>query len=73
MPDINDAFHRALYRVLTEKIDARMVLLAKGSASSHDDYRQQVGYLEALNDVLGYCEEIEKARYGEPEKEAVPE
>ena len=71
MPDINDQFHRALYRVLTEKIDERMAHIAGGSAQSFDQYQNQVGYLQALNDVLGYCEEIEKARYGE--KDAVSE
>ena len=70
LPDINDQFHRALYRVLTEKIDDRMSQLAAGSAVTFDDYKNQVGYLQALNDVMGYCEEIEKARYGDPEKEA---
>jgi hypothetical protein len=73
LPDINDAFHRALYRVLTEKLDDRMSLVASGSAQTFDEYRHQVGYLQALNDVMGWCEEIEKARYGEPEKEAVSE
>ena len=71
MSDINDPFHRALHRVLTEKRDDRMSLIASGHCLSYDEYRHEVGYLQALNDVLGYCEEIEKARYGE--KDAVSE
>ena len=69
--DINDPFHRQLYRTITEKIDDRMSLIASGHCSSHEEYRQEVGYLQALNDVLGFCEEIEKARYGV--KDAVSE
>lgn len=66
MADIQDPFHRSLYRLLTEKIDERMAHIAGGSATSFDQYQNQVGYLQALNDVLGYCEEIEKERYGDP-------
>ena len=66
MPDIQDPFHRALFRVLEGKMDERMALVASGNAANYEDYRQQVGYLQALNDVLGFCEDIEKERYGDP-------
>ena len=67
--DINDPFHRALYQVITDKINGRMGEVSTGACPSYDSYRHEVGYLQALGDVLDWCEEIEKARYGNQNKE----
>lgn len=64
--EIQDPFHRALYRLISEKIDERMAQMAAGNAADYEEYRQQVGYLQAFADVLGFCDEIEKERYGDP-------
>ena len=63
-PSIIDSFHKALFDVLAQDIDARMVKLAEGSAGDFAAYRYQVGYINALNDVLGVCRQIELDRYG---------
>lgn len=41
-----------------------MVELANGGAATFEDYKQQVGYLSALNAVLTLCEELEVQQYG---------
>ena len=67
--DINDPFHRQLYRIITEKMDDRMSSVGSGACASYDSYRQEVGYLQALADVTDWCAEIEKARYGDAKKD----
>jgi hypothetical protein len=64
LSSIIDPFHRSLHIVVAEKIDTRMRLLAAGKSLDFADYKQQVGYLEALNDVLDICQELEHERYG---------
>jgi hypothetical protein len=59
-----DPFHRQLHGLLTEKIDQRMINLASGSAASFEDYKGQANYIQALADVLAWCQEIENERYG---------
>ena len=63
-PSIIDPFHRALFGVLAPDIDNRMISLAQGSAGSYEDYKAQASYIQALNDVLGKCREIEIEIYG---------
>ena len=63
-PSIIDPFHREVNKVLAEEVDKRMVHLASGGAASHEEYKYQVGYLEALNRVLAICQDIENDRYG---------
>ncbi len=71
-PNIIDPFHRSLYNLLADKIDGRVVDLASGSAASiqgaaemvAEKYAAQVSYIKALNDVLGWCRELELAQYG---------
>ena len=41
-----------------------MVSLAQGSAADYAGYKHQIGYLQALSDVLEKCKEIERDRYG---------
>jgi hypothetical protein len=67
--DINDPFHRQLYRIITEKIDDRMSGISSGVCGDYETYRQEVGYLQALGNVLDWCSEIEKARYGDAKKD----
>jgi len=67
-----DPFHRQLSNVLTPLIDDKMVALAKGNAtktesdtaSTAEKYAAQVAYIQALNDVLDRCREIELEMYG---------
>ena len=61
---IVDPFHRAIYDVVANDIDKRMVSLAEGSCGDYSSYKYQTGYIQALNDVLGKCKEIELERYG---------
>lgn len=76
MPDLIDPFHRALYKVLTEKHDQRMFGLAEGSAvatqgstvSTAEKYAAEVSYIEALRDVFGWCHEVEVEMYGKRAK-----
>lgn len=64
LSSIVDPFHRGLYRVLIEKIDTRMVQLASGQAKDYAEYQHHAGYVQAMNDVLGICQQIEQDRYG---------
>ena len=61
---IVDPFHRAVYDVLANNIDKRMVSLAEGSCGDFASYKYQTGYIQALNDVLAKCKELELERYG---------
>lgn len=63
-PDFIDQFHRSLAGVVATKIDERMVQMASGSAANFEHYREQVGYMAALNDVLGWAQEVEQNIYG---------
>lgn len=53
-------FHGLLKQRIEEVILERADVLAKGHAKTYDDYRYLVGYTQAMRDVLGICEEIEK-------------
>jgi hypothetical protein len=68
LANLIDPFHRALHSRLSEDIANRTHALVTGAAASHDEYRYQVGYLEALNRVLEACQELENERYGENRK-----
>ena len=63
-PSVIDRFHRAIHGTVAEDIDKRMTSLAAGSAGSFEDYKYQVGYIDALTRVLDVCREIEKEFYG---------
>ena len=71
-PSLHDPFHRALHAMVAKTIDDRMVNLARGSANSiegavqtvAEKYAAQVSYILALQDVLGWCEELEREQYG---------
>ena len=51
-----------------QDIADRVSALAKGSAGNYEAYREQVGYISALNDVLDKCREIELNIYGNKSK-----
>ena len=61
---IIDPFHRALFNVLAPDIDNRMVSLAEGSAKNFEEYKYQTGMIQAFNEVLAKCREIEVEMYG---------
>lgn len=62
--DIIDRFHRALNGIIEQKLAGRMEDLAGGSALSYDNYTKQVGYMQALIDVMSWAREIEIEIYG---------
>jgi hypothetical protein len=76
MPTIDDEFHRRLNKLLVEKMDNRMVQLANGGAMQirestttvAENYAAQVAYIKALNDVIGWCQEVEDEKYGKTPK-----
>ena len=65
MPDIIDPFHKSIYEVVANEINKRLYVLGSGSALSYEDYKQQVGYIHALNDMIEWCQKIEIDKYGE--------
>lgn len=72
---IIDPFHAALYKVLTEKLLSRVNELATGSARTimgsgatvAENYAAQTSYIHALQEVMGFCEEVEQEMYGKRE------
>ena len=63
-PTIINPFHRDLFNALAPDIENRMISLASGGAQTIEAYREQCGYIRALNDVLSKCQELERERYG---------
>ena len=69
---IVDPFHRAIHDRLSDEIDKRMVAMASGSAvrtesdqvSTAEKYAAQCAYLQAFNDIIDICKQIELERYG---------
>lgn len=62
---ITDPLLRKLAASLRDDANARMVQLASGSAGDYPAYRQQVGFIEAIDSVLDRCVEIDHAQYGD--------
>lgn len=69
---IIDPFFRALYDELAPKIDRRMVELANGSAKPiigspetvAENYASHCAFIQAYNEVLEICTDIEHNRHG---------
>ena len=61
---IIDPFHRVLSARLSMDLADRVTSLAKGAVPNYEEYKAQVGYITALNDVLDLCEAIERDQYG---------
>lgn len=55
-------------RIELEYADRRQQL-AQGFAKSHDEYRERVGYLNALRDIGHWSEEIVRSMDAKPKKE----
>lgn len=72
-PSLIDPFHRSLHERLTTMLQDRVSRLAQGSASQMigsqssvaENYAGQVGYIQALRDVLDVCDDLERERYGD--------
>lgn len=76
MPDVPayivDPFHKALYERIVTALDTRIVQVANGAARTYDEYKQHVGYISAMNDVLVMSRDIERERYGGSADQLVP-
>ena len=55
----SDRYHRdqLVARIKDERM-ARTAQLGEGLASDYQDYRERIGYLNALRDVLGWSDDI---------------
>lgn len=57
---MEDRFHRAL-RAKIESLKAdRAAYMLVGSCQSYEAYKAEVSYLQALDDILVLCSDIEK-------------
>lgn len=78
---IINPFFRDLYDRLAPVIDQRMVGLANGSAkqivgspeSVAEAYSRECAYIQALNDVIEICAELEHNRHGNRPEEQQPQ
>jgi hypothetical protein len=64
LPTIIDPAYKALCNELAQDIDNRSISLATGGARDMETYREQVGYIQALTNVINRCAELERVRYG---------
>ena len=70
---INDPFHRQLAIIVRDKLTQRIGGLASGDAirvqdeviTTAEKYAAKVAYIQALNDVLNWCQEIENPKAAE--------
>ena len=61
---IIDPFHKAVHRVIYDEIQNRVEGVATGQVNNFEDYKEKVGYIRALSDVIERCKEIEVGMYG---------
>lgn len=52
-------FHASLAEKIREEVDNRAASLARGAAKNYEQYQYCVGYTQAMQDVLKFCDEIE--------------
>lgn len=64
-----DAFHRRLHERISEQVLSNSMALGAGSALSYDEYKRQVGYIHALNDVIEWAAAIEEEMFGTKRQE----
>lgn len=64
MSDLIEPALRELVRRLMGQIDDRMVSLAEGTVGDYAAYTKAVGYLAAMNDVVGVCQQMDKDLHG---------
>lgn len=53
-------FHSLLRSKIEKRLEERIFNLVGGGAGSKSEYREQVGYIEALKDTLKDCEDVER-------------
>lgn len=78
---IVNPFFRELYDRLAPEIDKRMVALCSGSArriegsqeTVAEAYAHQCAYIEAFNEVLKVCAELEHNQHGNRPEEQQPQ
>lgn len=78
---IINPFFRELYDQLAPEIDKRMVALASGSAkrlaggpeTTAEAYAAEVGFINAMNQVLEVCSQIEHNQHGNRPEEQQPQ
>lgn len=57
---MQDAFHSLLRKRVEEAIGRYIDAVAYGRAASMEEYREHVGYIRAMRDVLEHCTDIEE-------------
>lgn len=62
LSEIDDPFYRSLFITLHEKLALRREELENGVAQ--DQYREHVGYIRALKDILEMADEVYRDQYG---------
>jgi hypothetical protein len=60
---VQDAFHAALRRRVEDILVKYTDTVTRGRAASLEEYREHVGYIRAMRDVLELCTEIEERLY----------
>lgn len=71
-PELMDPFHKRLYVLVQERIEAYKEQLALGAATAMPEnkittaelYAAKVSYIQALRYVLEVCEEVDKEMHG---------
>jgi len=71
-PELMDPFHRRVYVVVSERIQAYTEQLANGSACTipedtatvAEKYAAKVAYIAAMREVLEMCEEVDIDMHG---------
>ncbi len=58
MNHLDLVFFRRLREKIEEEKQTRLIYLANGNASSYDQYKNDVGYLRSLSDVLIWAKEV---------------
>lgn len=57
---MEDRFHRALKAKIDNLKATRAAYMLVGSCQTYEAYRAEVSYIQALDDVLILCSDIEK-------------
>lgn len=58
MNHLDLVFFRKLREKIEEERQTRMQFLANGAANSFDEYKNNVGYIRSLSDVLIWAKEV---------------
>ena len=52
-------FHSILEARIKEAVENRVLSIASGAAVDYAHYKEHVGYIRGLQDVLKFCDDIE--------------